>query len=463
MGYTKAAFQWLVDVYKLGLFKGLDSVLELGSQVIERQVGKKYFLEYSRLIDKDIKIDSLEYSLKSFYSIMGFKTYNSIDTDGRLDSYAFDLNKLIAEEYNFTKTFDLVTNMGTTEHVFNQSASFENVHNLTSTNGLMIHWVPVYGWINHGFYQISPIIFEDLAFENKYNVLKRQLIIREDGISKEKIIDIDDINVALRSRTLFQQSVKSGITMVYICILEKQTNEKFKTPFQGLYRQTNTVQGYKQREENSPTIAEDYFQKASKLQKEGQLLRAIAAYRQAIQMDSEKADYYYGLGEALVEVNKLDEAIKSYHQSIQLDPNWFRSYFDLGVALEKTNKMQDAIAMYQKAVELHPGFAWSYYRLGNILNELGFTKESSSYYKKAVKVHPPDKSFIFYQKLGQTLMQLEELEEAKLMYYEAIEIHPNSYEFYWNLGKVLENQGQIEKATANYQKAAKLNPDIGKT
>jgi len=158
MGYTKASFQWLVDIYKLGLFKGLNSVLELGSQGIYPKVEKKDFLEYGRLIDKDIS-DSIEYSVKSFYSIMGFKTYSSIDTDGKLDSFAFDLNKVIAEEYNFTKTFDLVTNVGTTEHVFNQSACFENVHNLTSTNGLMVHWLPVYGWINHGFYQISPVLF----------------------------------------------------------------------------------------------------------------------------------------------------------------------------------------------------------------------------------------------------------------------------------------------------------------
>ena len=67
---------------------------------------------------------------------------NLIDASGEHDSLPFDLNNLLCTEYNFTKQFDIVSNLGTFEHVFNIANCFENMHNVCKRDGLMLHVIP---------------------------------------------------------------------------------------------------------------------------------------------------------------------------------------------------------------------------------------------------------------------------------------------------------------------------------
>ena len=62
---------------------------------------------------------------KYLYEWLGVTEYDSIDADGLYGAHVFDLNKDIGESYNFKKQYDLVTNHGTTEHVFNQYRCFK--------------------------------------------------------------------------------------------------------------------------------------------------------------------------------------------------------------------------------------------------------------------------------------------------------------------------------------------------
>ncbi len=83
-----------------------------------------------------------------------------------------DLNRDLAADYDFHATFDLVTNLGTGEHVFDQRRVFENIHNLTKPGGLMLHVMPFVNWINHGFYNFNPVLYADLAAANDYGILR---------------------------------------------------------------------------------------------------------------------------------------------------------------------------------------------------------------------------------------------------------------------------------------------------
>ena len=54
------------------------------------------------------------------YKAMGSGRYECIDLDGKHGAHVFDLNHDLSEKYGFKTKFDLVTNHGTTEHLFNQ-------------------------------------------------------------------------------------------------------------------------------------------------------------------------------------------------------------------------------------------------------------------------------------------------------------------------------------------------------
>ena len=122
---------------------------------------------------------------RAFYSIFGAQTYRSLDlTDPRAD-YAYDLSYPLPD----IGKYDVVTNFGTTEHVFNIGQSFENIHNLLNVGGLQLHTLPAYGYIDHGFYNIHPCAYLDMAKANEYEIVDFNYI---DNINTRMARPIED-------------------------------------------------------------------------------------------------------------------------------------------------------------------------------------------------------------------------------------------------------------------------------
>ena len=103
-----------------------------------------------------------------YFEDLGFSEYLAIDINTELRSIAMDLNFILKDKYNYTEQFDLVTNNGTGEHIFDQRTVFENMHNLCRVGGVMLCVLPFAPWINHGFYNYHPALFRDIAAANGY-------------------------------------------------------------------------------------------------------------------------------------------------------------------------------------------------------------------------------------------------------------------------------------------------------
>ena len=163
------------------------SVIELGSQ--ELDVTADWLAGFAktrshapqgdalRILSKDA--DRIGETAPDFYAAMGLNRYRSIDINGQLNSLPFDLNSCIEERYDFSDRFDLVTNNGTTEHLFNQQAVFDNIHRLTSVGGLVLHAVPFLNYVNHCFFNYSPTFFYNLAAANSYALLALGVGVKE--------------------------------------------------------------------------------------------------------------------------------------------------------------------------------------------------------------------------------------------------------------------------------------------
>jgi hypothetical protein len=80
-----------------------------------------------------------------------------------------DLNTFtVSEEYR--GTFDLVANLGSTEHIFDQTNVFRCIHDFAKVGGAFWHSVPVTGYYNHGLYNYHPLFFVFMARANKYEI-----------------------------------------------------------------------------------------------------------------------------------------------------------------------------------------------------------------------------------------------------------------------------------------------------
>ncbi len=164
---------------------------------------------------------------KLFYKvILDYSKYSSIDLHGPDESKKFDLN----QHLSLNEQFDFVTNLGTSEHVFNQLMFFENMHNVTKPGGTMMHSLPNQGCYDHGFYNYHPTFIFDLALANQYTI--QTIVLSDNTVSPPTFSVFTDRESYIRLAVDKQLSEYSGLTF----ILKKPEAEKpFVTPQQGYY------------------------------------------------------------------------------------------------------------------------------------------------------------------------------------------------------------------------------------
>lgn len=176
MGINSCILQWLDELAADGAFRGLSSVLELGPQdfffgperlfdVAQRRTGEE---AASAIVDLVFRgRPPFAERQAAFYSIFGLPSYASTDPyDDRAD-FRLDLNVADAAPTRV----DVVADLGTTEHVFNVANVFVFTHNSLNVGGLSVKVLPTYGDNTHGFYNIHPTVYFDIARMNGYNII----------------------------------------------------------------------------------------------------------------------------------------------------------------------------------------------------------------------------------------------------------------------------------------------------
>ena len=97
----------------------------------------------------------------------------SIDRNGMDGAIVLDLAKPIKL---WRGKFDLVTNYGTSEHVQNQKACFDNINNFCKAGGAMVHAVPFKGtYKTHCNFHYDTEFFVELAKERGYTIVLNEV------------------------------------------------------------------------------------------------------------------------------------------------------------------------------------------------------------------------------------------------------------------------------------------------
>ena len=150
----------------------------------------------------------------------------SIDLHGDEKALKCDLNCL-AEHFQL-EPFDIIFNHGTIEHIFNIGNVFKGMHEHCKAGGLMIHESPWTGWIEHGFYNLQPTLYFDLAAENDYKIEAMYATDARQGNyyrieSREHVMGI------------YQTSkINPAPYCLFVC-LRKLSDQPFQYPMQGVY------------------------------------------------------------------------------------------------------------------------------------------------------------------------------------------------------------------------------------
>ena len=173
------------------------------------------------------------------FRAFGVEEVTSLDySDYEGAGIIFDLNSQDLPQ-NLKMKFDIVINGGTLEHVFNISNAMDNINNLVSPKGTILHISPCSGWVNHGFYSISPTFFMDYYENNKdiFDIKNIYIEVKKnngpkmgDVILSPDCREISDINSYVN---FFGDREK-----LIICECERKNNDKnlsICAPIQGMY------------------------------------------------------------------------------------------------------------------------------------------------------------------------------------------------------------------------------------
>ena len=149
---------------------------------------------------------------------------DAIDYHGTSIAEKRDLNTQLVDRGN---NYETVINHGTAEHIFNVANVFRLMHDQCKPGGLMIHESPFTGWIDHGFWNINPTVYFDLAHANAY----KMVFMAVNQIEQQSSVEIHS------REHLLTMAANGGIpnnSMLYVA-MRKTVDAEFKIPMQGVY------------------------------------------------------------------------------------------------------------------------------------------------------------------------------------------------------------------------------------
>ena len=89
---------------------------------------------------------------------------------------------------------------------------------------------------------------------------------------------------------------------------------------------------------------------------QGELRKALACYREAVNLDSNSVDAYTSLGFVLKELGELEAAEEALGIAVQLKPDSFDAVYLVGQTFADLRQFEKAGEFFQRALDLKPDF-----------------------------------------------------------------------------------------------------------
>jgi hypothetical protein len=238
-----ASHYWILrDMFEQGAFRPGGALLELGEanwygnlhagelikdirKLVSDPVRQELLVtRMERLVDSQDVMTPFAIVKVVYEMFFAPANMQTIDFGGTPTAQRLDLNAPV----QLDRRFDLVINHGTAEHIFNVAQVFRTAHDYTVPGGYMIHESPFTGWVDHGFYNVQPTLFFDLAEVNQYYLVA--MLIEE--ITSGTIVQVESRDAVHELRAAGRIAEN---TMLFT-VLRKRFDRSFQPPIQGYYR-----------------------------------------------------------------------------------------------------------------------------------------------------------------------------------------------------------------------------------
>lgn len=194
-----------------------------------------------------------------------------------------------------------------------------------------------------------------------------------------------------------------------------------------------------------------------RLMQENKLAAANEIFLEILQRDPTNFDTLYLLATSLSLTREFAKALAYFKQAIEINPHLPQLYHNLGLTHQEMGNISEAFACYQKALTLNANYYQVYHKLANAYNIIGQFEQVQEHFKKAFSIKPDYAEG--WLDCGIFLSQRERLLEAKQCYENAIKYRPNFAKAYFHLGKLLFRFKSYQESIVNFQKALHLKSD----
>jgi tetratricopeptide (TPR) repeat protein len=195
------------------------------------------------------------------------------------------------------------------------------------------------------------------------------------------------------------------------------------------------------------------FNLACELEDAGQVDRAIAWYRRALELDPGMADARLNLAKALAG-REPEAAIRLYQQVLERQPDNAEVHASYAALLAQRGELQTAVSHCRRALELDAGNVVAHVHLANIL--AAADPQAARRHAEAALEQDAGNAAA-HLAMGNVLSRSEPARAAH-HYRQAIEADPQSAEAHYNLANLLVAAGRLQPAVAHLRAALELRP-----
>ena len=229
----------------------------------------------------------------------------------------------------------------------------------------------------------------------------------------------------------------------------------------------------------------------NRAEESGDLRKACACYRKAVEIAPQYASAHLNLGIGLEAIGDIEQACKSYEAALSIDPADVYANYNLGRQLFSRNALAAAEPLLRRALDGSPDFVDARVVLSRLLDNKGDLSGAANELEHALRVRPdyfgalrnyadlllklhrPDdatsalrsavaaqpRDFDTNYRLASLLVELEKPAEAEPFFQQALRITPTSLDVRASLVNLHLSQGNLEKAAIEAEAALKLRPD----
>lgn len=134
--------------------------------------------------------------------------------------------------------------------------------------------------------------------------------------------------------------------------------------------------------------AEDWYNIARRLVREGEKTKALEAYDRSVALDSTSSIAWANRGTLLLNMHRYDEALESYDRSLALRPASAYVYCSRATVFNRVEKPELALRSADKAITCNADFWGAWLNKAAALEALGRTEEAQTCRLRAQEINP---------------------------------------------------------------------------